>query len=499
MSVAKRHRLLLGGAMSLLMVLLGQTAASAYLPADAALQREIGKVMSAPEVTSPTARVGAYVVDASTTRGIYMRQDNLPLLPASTLKVLTAGAAMRYLGPGYRWRTETWAGQGPWAGVLRSNVYLRGFGDPTLMQSDLAAIAASYRARGIRHVTGGIVADASFFDNVRYNPTWSTGYRSEYYAAEVSGLTLAPDTDYDAGTVIVTYQPAAVRGQPARLSVIPAAAAAYVRLVNRTTTSGYGTAATFAATRGAGTNAITLTGQVPLGRALARHWVTVSDPALYAATVLRVELLRAGIRVDGGVSRGGTPPRSVRLTQKWSMTLGQLLTPFLKLSNNSHAEAITKTLGTRYGRPGNWADGLDQLRQYAAGFGVSMTGASLADGSGLSRANRLTARQLIGVVGNLPKEPWFGTLLAALPVAGAQPVRWRGGTLASRMVGTPAAGNVRAKNGDLTEVSSLTGYATGADGRRYAFAMIGNFSRASTRPVEDRLGALLAGWRMTNR
>ena len=66
------------------------------------------------------------------------------------------------------------------------------------------------------------------------------------------------------------------------------------------------------------------------------------------------------------------------------------------------------------------------------------------------------------------------------------------------MRGTPAAGNLRAKNGSLTGVTSLAGYVTGADGRRYVFAMVSSYSGSSPRPVEDRLGVLLARWRMTN-
>jgi D-alanyl-D-alanine carboxypeptidase/D-alanyl-D-alanine-endopeptidase (penicillin-binding protein 4) len=67
------------------------------------------------------------------------------------------------------------------------------------------------------------------------------------------------------------------------------------------------------------------------------------------------------------------------------------------------------------------------------------------------------------------------------------------------MRGTAAAGNLRAKNGSLTGVTSLAGYVTGADGRRYVFVMMSNYSATSPRPVEDRLGVLLARWRMTNR
>jgi D-alanyl-D-alanine carboxypeptidase/D-alanyl-D-alanine-endopeptidase (penicillin-binding protein 4) len=197
--------------------------------------------------------------------------------------------------------------------------------------------------------------------------------------------------------------------------------------------------------------------------------------------------------------RSTTPTGQVLLTRHSSMTLGQLLVPFLKLSNNSHAEAITKTLGARSTGNGTWASGTAALRSYAARVGISTSGMRFVDGSGLARANRLTPNQLASLLDKVQRTSWWSTFRAALPVAGTDPVRWTGGTLAMRMRGTPAAGNLRAKNGNLTGVTSLAGYVTGADGRHYVFVVISNFAGTSPRPVEDRLGVLLAGWRMTNR
>lgn len=471
-------------------------ARAAYLPADAALRREIGRVLADPSVTTTTARVGVAVADGATGNEIYLRTNTTALTPASNLKLFTAGAGMRYLGSGYRWRTETWSYPAK-AGTIAGNVYLKGFGDPTLLEADLAAVASAYRARGINRITGGVVADTTFFDDVRYNPTWSGDYRSKWYAAQICALTMSPDTDYDSGTVILAYR-ARAYGQTPTLSVWPPSAAAYVRIVNRAVSVYSSGTDTLAASRPAGSNTITVTGAVPWTTTTQKEWVTVEDPALLTAHVLRAQFARYGIRVEGSNTRGAVPAGASLYTRKWSMTIGQLLTPFLKLSNNGHAEIITKTMGTRYGRAGNWTDGISHIRAYAAGLGVPLTGATLVDGSGLSRGNRITASQLVGLVYRIQREPWSATFKAALPVAAGQPVRWVGGTLATRMVGTSAAYRVRAKTGTLSGVTSLAGYATGADGRPYVFAMISNYTYTSPRFVEDRLAELLARWRMTN-
>ncbi|MHA3834531.1 D-alanyl-D-alanine carboxypeptidase/D-alanyl-D-alanine endopeptidase [Terrabacter sp. AAH1] len=474
--------------------------ATVYDTRDAALRREISRVFADSRVTASTARVGAVVRDASTRTNIYLRGSDTPLAPASTQKTFTAAAALTRLGAGYRWPTDVYAGAPVGAGgVVSGRLYLRGSGDPTLREQDLTALASALRSRGVTRIAGDVVADASAFDEVRYNPYWSSSYASSYYAAQVSALTLSPNTDYDAGTIIVTATPGTSTTAVPRLTVTPASAASHVRLVNRARTSAAGTATTIAVTRAAGTNTITVSGQVPVRHAATRKWVTVNDPALMTARALRARLLAAGIRVDGTAVRGTTPRARTLLARHSSMTLGQLLVPFLKLSNNSHAEAITKTLGARTGRPGSWADGTAALRAYAVSIGIPVTGLRFVDGSGLARANRLTPNQLAMLLDKAQRAPWWATFRAALPVAGVDPVRWQGGTLASRMRGTAAAGNLRAKNGSLTGVTSLAGYVSGADGRRYVFVMMSNFSGTSPRPVEDRLGVLLARWRMTNR
>lgn len=465
---------------------------------DSALAARISTLMQDPSMTAPTTTKGLRVVDATTGGVVWTGGSTVPLAPASTLKLFTAAAGMAILGSGYRWPTEVWTWPMRTGGVVPGNLYLKGYGDPTLLESDLAAMAASLKAKGVTRIAGSIMADTTFFDDQRYNPTWSSSYLSQYYAAQISALSLSPDTDYDAGTIIVTYSPGAGSGSAVRYTVTPAGAAPYVRIVNNARTSASGTSSTFTATRANGTNTITLGGQVPLGRAAAKQWVTVNDPGAYAASVLRLQLQKVGIRVDGGYGRMTKTAGTVLYSRTSSrLTLGQLLTPFLKLSNNGHAEVITKTIGSRYGRPGNWADGTAAISRYASGLGVSMTGSRLADGSGLSTSDRLTPYQLVTLLQKLKAQSWFPTLRAALPIAGTDPMRWNGGTLTDRMRGTPAAGNLRAKTGTLYGyVTALAGYVSGADGRGYIFAIISNYSGTSPRPVEDRIGALLAGWRV---
>ena len=430
------------------------------------------------------------VLDAETGAVVYARRATTAGLPASNAKVVTAAAALHELGPGYRFTTDVVRRGRVGDGVLHGSLYLVGHGDPTTRQSDYAALARQVRAAGITKVTGKVVADGSFFDSQRYNPGWSTSYSSEYYAAQTAALTVAPNADYDSGTVLVTVKGGSRDRRPT-VSTTPAAASKYVELVNRATTTG---STSLSLSRRAGGNSITVRGHVRSGRSWS-GLVTVDKPELYAAAVFRRELDRVDVTVAGGTTLGTTPAsKRTRVARDTSMTLAQLLVPFLKLSNNLHAEALTKTMGAQDGRPGSWPAGLARTTAYLRDLGVPMKGVSLADGSGVSRRDRLTPLALTTLLVEVRDEPWWAAFEAGLPVAGVNS-HLGGGTLRHRMNGTRAAGNAHAKTGSLTGVTALSGYVTGRDGRRYAFAMLSTYTGATPRPVENEVVVALAGWR----
>lgn len=471
--------------------------AAAAAPAQAAsadprLVTKLNRVLSDSRVQRATT--AATVLDAASGSRLYDRAGSRALMPASNTKIVTAAAAMHTLGPSYRFKTDVIRRGRVVRGTLHGRLYLKGYGDPTARESDYRALARRVRAAGITTVSGRLAVDTSFFDAQRYNAGWSTGYADDYYAAEISALTVAPNADYDAGTVVVNYAPGR-RGGKARITTTPAAAARYVRIANKTTTGASSSSSTFSARRTHGSNTITVSGRVPLGRSTGHRLITVHRPELYAAAVFRAELGKAGVRVSGGTVAVRTPSTSRhRVARDTSMTLSALLVPFLKLSNNGHAEALTKAMGAKTANRGTWRAGLGATTSYLRRLGVPMAGVSLTDGSGLTRRNRLTTRALTSTLQKVQAEPWFGAFYAALPVAG-NPNRMTGGTLRSRMRGTRAANNAHAKTGTLTGVTALSGYVRGADGRRYVFAMVSNHRGASPRPVENTVVVALAGWR----
>ncbi|MEV4545131.1 D-alanyl-D-alanine carboxypeptidase/D-alanyl-D-alanine endopeptidase [Micromonospora echinaurantiaca] len=439
------------------------------------------------------AQASVVVVDAASGETVYNRNGDRRLIPASNTKLLTSAAALELLGAGHRFHTDVLTSGTRRAGVVSGNLHLRGGGDPTMLAADYDALAAQVAAAGVRLVTGNLVADDTRYDRTRLGPDWTWDDEPYYYAAQVSALTVAPDTDYDAGTVIVQAAPGASAGDRPVLTTTPATG--YLRFDNRAETVASGeTSVSFE--REHGSNTVVVTGQIVVGDEPESDWVTVWEPTGYAADVFRAALRKHGVRVLGRTVLGqSTPESAATVARHDSMTLAELMVPFLKLSNNGHAEVLTKEIGRMRSGSGTWSAGLAAITGYVADAGLDTGTLRQRDGSGLSRRNLVPADEFVRLLAAVRAEPWFDAWYAALPIAG-EPERFVGGTLRSRMRGTPAAGNVHAKTGSLTGVSSLSGYVTDADGRVLAFSvLLNNYLASSVKGLEDQIAIALAAYR----
>jgi serine-type D-Ala-D-Ala carboxypeptidase/endopeptidase (penicillin-binding protein 4) len=209
------------------------------------------------------------------------------------------------------------------------------------------------------------------------------------------------------------------------------------------------------------------------------------NPALSAALAFRDALRRAGVTVDGagtGADRGdGLPLASIE-----SPPLAWILRYMDRASDNFTAELLLKQLGTLEGDRGTTAAGAAYVSRALAAAGVPLTGVRVVDGSGLSLLDRVTAREIAGILRAVWADPQLrASFVGALPVAGIN------GTLADRMRRPPARGNVLAKTGTTSIASALSGFVR----RRYVFTVLQNGNPVSTfwaRRAQDRFATLLA-------
>lgn len=221
--------------------------------------------------------------------------------------------------------------------------------------------------------------------------------------------------------------------------------------------------------------------------------VRVQNPARHAARMLILKLEAAGIDVAGGPRSGRVPQGSQLAVTALSAPLSEIVRPMLKNSDNFFAEMLLKGLGRDFGGAGSTAAGLAVSRTTLAGLGVPAAGYRLADGSGLSYANRLSAGATTKLLRVMRTLGVYGVYWRALSVAG------RDGTLRLRMRGTPAQGNLHGKTGTLNIASCLSGYVTTSAGHGVAFAMLTNGSPVnvwSAQRAQDAIAVAIARSRL---
>jgi serine-type D-Ala-D-Ala carboxypeptidase/endopeptidase (penicillin-binding protein 4) len=144
-------------------------------------------------------------------------------------------------------------------------------------------------------------------------------------------------------------------------------------------------------------------------------------------------------------------------------------------------------VGLAAGGEGSFEAGQEGVYAAIAKYGVTTDPIRQVDGSGMSRFDEVTADMITDLLIGARKAPWYDAWYTSFPVA------CKDGTLASRMCGSPAAGNVVAKTGTMTSVSALSGYATDADGRDLVFSIILNDHIASSvKSLEDQIAVAIA-------
>lgn len=209
-----------------------------------------------------------------------------------------------------------------------------------------------------------------------------------------------------------------------------------------------------------------------------------ADPGLHAAERLRAVLRRTGIAVTGRAASGPLDGEAVVLTQIESVTMSAVAQRINGPSDNFAAEMLLKELGAQFGTGGTTPAGVDVVDATLGALGVE---ARMADGSGLSRVNRVRARELVDLLDAMAGDAGSEAFWLSLPRAGLD------GTLADRMEGTAAEGDCRAKTGSLSDVSALSGYCVTAGGSLVAFSLLENgMSTVAAKRVEDRMVAAIA-------
>jgi D-alanyl-D-alanine carboxypeptidase/D-alanyl-D-alanine-endopeptidase (penicillin-binding protein 4) len=405
------------------------------------LRHSIDSLTSNPQFRS--SHIGLLVVNPVSGDTLYSRNAGKLFIPASNMKIITGASALALLGPDYRFETAFLAHGLIRDSAIEGELSVVGRGDPTVSDRVQQGNAMTWMAR---------VADSLLAHGIK-----------RVNGRLVRGPNVFPDTIYGYG-----WEWDDLSGE----SAAPIDELLYNEGMTKVTRNI------------AGRDTIVET--------------ATTSPARTYLEALASALTARGIVIGGGISDTGPGliTDGVELFKISSPPLREILRYMEKPSQNQIAEVLLRTIGLERTGVGSADSGSAVVSRQLLAWGAERDGFVVYDGSGMSRHDLLAPETIVRTLVAIQRDTAFQVFYDALPIAGVD------GTIRTRMVGTPAAGNMRAKTGSLEFVRSLSGYVTDGDGDHLVFSILNNHFTVPVDSVsrfQNDVGVLLAGFRARHR
>ncbi len=428
----------------------------------------------------PEASASLYVHEVGAQRPLLTAGAERAMNPASTIKLLTTYAALDTLGPAFSWTTEAYAAGPLKDGVLAGDLVIKGQGDPKLTLENFWLLLRGLRGRGVREIRGDLVLDRSYFTAEEF---------------DASRFDDQPTRPYNTGPDALLVNFKAVRLQfipdpEARaVRIIAEPALPQVRIDNKLALDASGPCGDWVArlkldTQGDATAArLTFSGAFAASCGeRARHF-SVLGHAQYTLALFRELWRELGGTLTGTVREGAAGADARLIASVQSPALSEVVRDINKYSNNVMARQLFLTLGAAgAGAPATAEKSGRVIRQWLAGKGLAFPELVLENGSGLSRAERISAHSLGQLLLAAFRSPVMPELMASLPVAAVD------GTMKKRLSGADIAGQAHLKTGSLSGVRAIAGYVLDGAGRRVVVVLFVNHANAgNTQGVQDAL------------
>ncbi|MBL0135060.1 MAG: D-alanyl-D-alanine carboxypeptidase/D-alanyl-D-alanine-endopeptidase [Chitinophagaceae bacterium] len=424
------------------------------------------------------AIIGFCVADAKTGKLLFDKNAGIGLAVASTQKVLTNIAAYELLGKEYKFKTELRYSGLIKGNELNGNLFIIGYGDPTLgskrfsqMNDDafLKMISGKLRQLGVRRINGDVIADNSRFSKESIPDGWVWEDIGNYYAAGLwavnwkeNSFDLLLKAGDNPGDSVEILNRSEITDMPLK-NLLKAGQKgsgdnAFIHLPPD------GTRGYVSGTIPAGEKKFVISGAVPNG-------------AQYLLKNLAAEFSSTGIEVKGKFRVEETLSSSSKTAADKSGYLFTVNSPsldtisyhFLHKSINLYGEALVRTIAYEKTGIGTNEKGIELIKQFYSKNGIDGYSINIIDGSGLSPQNRVTPESLVKALQLARNKTWFGSFYAALP-------EYNG---------------LKMKSGSIGGARAFTGYSNATNGAEYTFAIIVNNYNGSSSAVVKKMYRLL--------
>lgn len=393
---------------------------------------------------------------------------DISVSPASTMKLVTTYAALELLGPTYQWKTEFYTDGSLKNGILNGNLYLKGGGDPKLNMEKLWLLLRDLRANGVHQVNGDLVLDHSYFitpELVAFDDDGNDTNQPFLVMPDsllVNLKSLRFVVRNDGGRVNVAVEPPIesirIDNQMQALKAAKCPAVPEVRF-NPVPTANDVT--------------ITVTGKLPEGCS-SQTYLALLDHQHYAAGAVRAIWKELGGTIRGGDRTGPIPKNTRLLARAFSPDLVEIIRDINKYSNNTMARQLFLSIGARFRSKVDANDALAAqraIRSWLAKKSINASRLVMDNGSGLSREERISAREMATLLQAAWHSPYSAEFISSMPLAAMD------GTMRKRLNNTAVVGKAHIKTGTLNNVRAIAGYSQDSNGNNWVVVAILNHAQ----------------------
>ena len=388
---------------------------------------------------------------------------------ASLSKVITSYSVLKNFPPKYQFITKIKTDGKIEKNTLHGNLYLIGGGDPSFGSEGMRSLVESLKKKGIKKITGDIIVDDSYFDNVRYDESRGKLRADFIYDAPVGAMS------YNWNTIRISVRPSKV-GEAAKIDIYPpndyVKTSGFVRTVKGNVN---GIRAERRLTKN-GENILFIKGTLGRNYGTLFFEKNVTHPDLWSGRGLKFTLKKEGITQTGIIKNNLAPKDATILAEYSGKDILGLLSDLNKDSNNHVAEMLTKAIAVKNKKEGSVAEGVKIINNETKQLRLRSQDYSFISPSGLSPYNQISSANILKILEGIAVDKKHqDVFMKSLPEAGVD------GTLKKRKIASVDAEWVKAKTGYITGAVSLGGYAKKKDGTLMAFSFIYNGPEKGTK------------------